>query len=173
MLGCLGALQSTHHSLSHLRSEIGVFAVCLLSATPTRVAEYVDIRSPHRKAVESCSRDTVLILFVPLSSCLVGSHGKYALHKRHVERCRHADWLGEHSDIALVGKSVQSLTPPTERFDAQSWDGRRFVTHQVCLLLESKARREVKGSFMSRQVSVLVRPLLCRDTAANHHSSSK
>src|SRR5574344_506637 len=30
MLGSLGTLETTHHSLSHQRSEIRVFAVCLL-----------------------------------------------------------------------------------------------------------------------------------------------
>ena len=169
VLGSLGALESTHHCLSHQRSEIWVFAVSLLSASPTRIAEYVHVGSPHRKAVESRCGDTILILFVPLGSCLVGSHGEYTLHQWHVERSRHTNRFGEHSDIALVGKSMQSLTPPTEWLDAESGDGWRFVAHQVGLLFEGKARRKVNCSFVSRKVGVLIQPLLSRNTAAGHH----
>ena len=92
--------KATHHSLSHHRSQIRVLAVCLLSTSPARVAEYVYIGSPHRKAVESCSGNAVLILLVPLGAGLVTRHREHLLNKRHIKRCRHADWFGEDCDIA-------------------------------------------------------------------------
>ena len=45
------ALQATHHSKTHLRRQEGVFAIGLLSSTPTRVAEDIDIGCPERQTL--------------------------------------------------------------------------------------------------------------------------
>ena len=47
------ALQTTHHCQTHLCCKIGVFAVCLLSASPARVTEDIDVRCPERKTLVS------------------------------------------------------------------------------------------------------------------------
>ena len=46
----LRTLQSTHHGESHPCGQIRVFTVSLLSASPSRVAEDIDIRRPYRVA---------------------------------------------------------------------------------------------------------------------------
>src|SRR5574344_1640894 len=40
----VSALKSFYKSGSHARSEVGVLAVCLLSSSPARITEYVDVR---------------------------------------------------------------------------------------------------------------------------------
>ena len=46
------ALKSGDNRESHTTGQIRVFAVCLLSPAPSRVAEDVHVRRPHRQAVE-------------------------------------------------------------------------------------------------------------------------
>ena len=44
-------LQSTYYGQSHLRGQIGVFAIGLLSTSPSRITEDVDVRSPERQTL--------------------------------------------------------------------------------------------------------------------------
>ena len=44
-------LQSAHHCQSHFSSEVGVFTIGLLSASPTWVAEDVDVWCPERQTL--------------------------------------------------------------------------------------------------------------------------
>ena len=50
ILGILRPLQSTYHLGAHYTCQVGIFTVSLLSTSPTRVTEDVDIRSPYRQA---------------------------------------------------------------------------------------------------------------------------
>ena len=45
------ALQPSNYGESHLRGQVGILAVCLLTASPARVAEDIDIGSPKRQAL--------------------------------------------------------------------------------------------------------------------------
>ena len=44
-------LQSTYYGQSHLRGQIGIFAVGLLSASPARITEDVDVGGPKRQTL--------------------------------------------------------------------------------------------------------------------------
>ena len=44
-------LQSTYYGQSHLRGQIGIFAVGLLSTSPARIAEDVDVGCPERQTL--------------------------------------------------------------------------------------------------------------------------
>ena len=41
-------LQATHHSQSHLSRQVRVLAIGFLSAAPTGITEYIDVRCPER-----------------------------------------------------------------------------------------------------------------------------
>ncbi len=45
----MGSFESAHHGRAHFCREVGIFAVCFLSASPARIAEYVYVWSPVGK----------------------------------------------------------------------------------------------------------------------------
>ena len=99
------SLESAHHSQSHARCEIRVFAIGFLSTPPTRVAEDVDIRCPERQAL------------IHLHYSAFGRQGSlgtgFIAHRRInlVDKCiiegsSHAHRDGEHSGIAIAPHSM-------------------------------------------------------------------
>ena len=118
------ALQTVHHGHAHLACQVGVLTVGLLSASPPWVAEDIYVGSPHRETMESCGGHTAALLLVPFGTCLIAGSCEHPLHQRYVEGGSHAYRLWKNSDVALVGQSMKSLTPPTELSDAESGYGR-------------------------------------------------
>ena len=76
----VGSLQAAHHGLAHLRREVGVFAVGLLSASPTRVAEDVDVGCPEREALVAFYLSALFCL-AGLYACLVAHDAEDAFEQ--------------------------------------------------------------------------------------------
>ena len=124
------ALQSFYHGHAHARSQIGVFAPCFLSASPTRVAEDVHVWGPKCQAFISPP-------VMSLPSCLVEfcpgfvAHGAVnMLHRFGVERGSHPHRDGINRGKPVAGHSVQGFVPPTVGLDVQPFHGRRRIFHQ-------------------------------------------
>src|SRR6202008_439472 len=73
-------LQTGYECNSHSGSEIGIFTVCLLSASPARIAEDVDIGSPDRKAAIPISITVGVPIVVVLGPELCADHVCDAMH---------------------------------------------------------------------------------------------
>ena len=54
------ALKSSYHCQSHLRSEVGVFTISLLSTSPAGVTEDIDVRCPERETLIALDVTTTL-----------------------------------------------------------------------------------------------------------------
>ena len=66
----VGSLKSSHYCHSHACRQVRVLTVCLLSTSPSWVAEDVYVRSPERQALVLADNSRALCLLV-LYACLV------------------------------------------------------------------------------------------------------
>ena len=116
------ALQSAHDGQSHPCCQVGVFAVGLLSASPSRVAEDVDVGRPERQALVALdvARAFGLLGFY---TGFVADGGEHAMQQCIVPRGCHRHRDGEHGGKAVAPYTVQRLVPPLELGDAQPTDG--------------------------------------------------
>ncbi len=143
--GRIGPLQSLHHSHTHTSREVGVFAVRLLSAAPSRITEDIYIRSPERHTAVVVEPARTLGYRV-LGTALVADSGKYPFHQSVVERRGHLHSYGKYGGRAVTSYPVESLAPPVPLRDTEPRNRRRRVSHQRCFLFKSKARKQVVGT---------------------------
>ena len=66
------ALQSSHHRETHLRSQEGILAVGLLTASPAGITEDVDVRRPER--------ETLVAFDIATTLGLLGLHTRLVAH---------------------------------------------------------------------------------------------
>ena len=154
------ALQSAHYGQSHACVHVRVFAVSLLSASPARVAEDIDVGRPERQSLVCCYAPRAPLRRV-LGARLVAHGGVDALQQGVVKRCRHAYARGEHRAHAVAAYAVQGFAPPCELRYAEPWNGFRLVHHHYCLLFQRHARAQVNGALVRRQCRVAVWRRLC------------
>ena len=131
------SLQAVDYSQSHAFCQIGVFAVGLLSASPARITEDVDVRRPERQTLIALD-STVLLGFLVFGTCLVADCRENLIDQLVVPRCRHHGGNGEYGGEAVSPYAVQGFAPPLELGDAQPWYGWRRVHHQLRLLFEGQ-----------------------------------
>ena len=148
VVGGVALLQSAHHGQPHAGSEERILAVGLLSASPARVAEDVDVGRPERKPLIALHLSGASGHHV-LGASLVAGDAERAAHQCLVPRCRHAHGDGKHRGRAVARHAVQRLVPPLEGRYAQPLDGRRHVHHDFRLLLEREPLAEVAGTFFA------------------------
>ena len=158
VFGRLGTLQAFYHLHTHHTRQVGILAISLLSPAPSRVAEDIYVGRPHRQTMELLILTrTALHALIILSTELRRSHVKTLVEQTGIKRRCHRHWLWEYGDITLIGSAMQSLTPPEELLDTQSWNGRTLVQHQHGLLLQRQSRTQVLGTFFGTQIGILVR----------------
>ena len=116
------------HTLDRLHAKDGVhvrvFATGLLSASPARVTEDVDVRAPERELRVAGIVDGThvhvlhaMVGAVPVGTCLVAHLGEDVVDQFLAEGCCHADGLRIDGVVALAN-TVAGLTPPVVRRDA-------------------------------------------------------
>ena len=128
------ALQSAHHGQSHTRRQIRVFAICLLSAPPARIAEYVYVGCPERQSAILFHGVRTLGLGI-LGTRLVARRRKHLIYQLVVPRCGHTYCHRKHCGSTVACHSVQRLVPPLELRYSEPRYGRRIVHHQRYFLL--------------------------------------
>ena len=169
IFGVQRSLQALHHLHAHARSEVGILAVGLLSASPTWVTEDVHVRCPHRQAMETGVLVAVAEPLVVGSTSLVTHLVEDGIHHLVVERRSHADRFGINGHVAHVGNAVQGLAPPVELLDTQARNGIRHVKHQRRLLLQRQAAQQVLCTLTGRQFGILIwQHFLRRSTGKEH-----
>ena len=158
----IALLQAAHNGQSHLCREERVFAVGLLSASPARVAEDVDVRCPERQPLIALHLPCPLRHHV-FGTCLIAGDAEGPAHQRIVPRRSHAHGDGEHRCRAVAGNAMQRFVPPLEGRDAQPRDGWRDVHHDFRLLFQRESLAEVASTFFARERRILIRQLLLRE----------
>ena len=144
-IGCvLWPLQAVDDSHAHCLCEPWILAVCLLAASPARVAEYVDIGGPEGQPLiapdVAAAAETV-----ELGTRLVAHHRERLAHRPVVERGGHTYGLGKHCGISCARNPVQGLAPPVELRDAEARNGRRGIHHKRYLLIKCEASQHLLG----------------------------
>ena len=107
------ALQSAHHGQSHARRQIRIFAVCLLPASPTRIAKYVYVWCPERQSAILFHRVRALGLGI-LGTRLVARRTENLIYQFVVPRRSHAYCHRKHRGRTVARHPVQRLVPPLE-----------------------------------------------------------
>ena len=148
------ALQTVHHGHAHLACQVGVLTVGLLSASPTRVAEDVDVGCPIGEAIV-LGHIALPEAFVEEGTPLGAGHVAHAAECLGVEGGSHTDGLRKHGDLFLgAGHTVERLVPPVVGRNAQPLNGRGIVLHQFHLFLQGEAGDEVIHSLLDGEFGV-------------------
>ena len=150
-------LQSAHHGTAHATIHVGVFAIRLLSPTPSRVAEDVDGGRPERQALILANGLTLTAQLCVLGAGLVAHGIINHLQQGVIEGTGHANARGEHGAQPVTTHAVERLAPPVELRQPEPLDGWRAVHHQLGLLLQRQAGEKVFYTLLNRQVRVLIR----------------
>src|ERR1019366_2734750 len=101
------ALQSGHISDTHAAGEEGIFAVGLLTATPARIAEDVQIGGPEIESSHDPGVSFARILHM-LDAPLNADLGRHGVNARRIECGSKANGLGILGDT-LIDHSVKGL----------------------------------------------------------------
>ena len=149
------ALQAANDGQAHLRRQVGVFAVGLLTAPPAGITEDVDVRRPEGKTLIALDVARAFRL-LGLDAGLVADGRKHPVEQGIVPRGGHRHRDGEDGRVAVAPDTVQGLAPPVEYGYAQSRDGRRRVHHQAHLLFERQSAQQIVGPLGRRQIRILV-----------------
>src|SRR5574344_176069 len=132
----VGALQSFYKGSAHARSEVGVLAVCFLSASPARITEYVDVRRPECKAAVLGCRKTGFLRLVPFCARFSRNDVGFLLSKLVIERSCKSDCLRENGCLTLACHAMQTFAPPVVRRNAHFLNFHAFVQHERYLFLK-------------------------------------
>ena len=140
------ALKAVDHRASHHRHQVWILSVGLLAASPPRVTEDVDVRSPYGKAVV-LSRPITGAGRIELDALLCRSHIEHVQKEFIIPAGSHTDSLREYGGEAVSGRAVKSLVPPVVLLDAKLRNCRTVITHKSYLLLKGQTTEKVFGSF--------------------------
>ena len=149
------SLQSGHVGNAHAAREEGVFAVCLLTAAPARIAKDVQIGGPEIKAPHDPGVPFAYVLHV-LDASLNANLGRHGVNSRCIEGGSQTDRLGILG-YALVDDSMESLAPPLVCGNIETRHRGRIVLHLRSLLGESHPVHEVGSPLFRRQTGVQIR----------------
>ncbi len=89
ILVAFAALKSLDHSLAHQAVHIWILAISLLTSSPTRVAEDIDIRRPEGEALV-LSYSAVFAGYGVFSTRFVAHRSEHLFDQSVVKRARHA-----------------------------------------------------------------------------------
>ena len=154
------------HSQDSLHTQhcihIRVLSTRLLSSSPSRVAEDIDIGAPKRQFRVSwivCHPHRyikdIVVGAVPIGTRLIGNGGKHVVKQLAVERCRHSNGL-RIDRIPSLSHSVACLAPPVVGRYSQPVDRNRLVHHQPHLLLWREQRDEILHTLLEGEIDILI-----------------
>ena len=106
----IAALHAGNKCHTHLAGKKRVFAVCLLAAAPTGIAEDVYVGRPERQSKE----DTVVafsLRLIVFGAAFGGDDLAHVVNDGRVPRGGHADGLGKDGGITRASHAVQGLIP--------------------------------------------------------------
>src|SRR5215467_5135234 len=116
------SLQASDECQSHAGCQIRIFAVGLLSATPSGIAKNVDVGRPYRQPLVPSGRTVRLLVGVVLGSELRADGVGITKNQFIVERCGQANGLRENRCDPSASNPMQSFVPPVVFWDTQSLD---------------------------------------------------
>ena len=133
--GLAPALEAMDIGLAQAGSQVGIFAVGLMTAAPAGITENVDIRGPVGQTLVD-----IPVAFgagsIVLGAAFGSGHIAQTLQTLIVEHGSHADGLGEAGCDTGAGNTVEGFVPPVVGGDVQPLDGGSIVTELAHLLIQ-------------------------------------
>ncbi len=136
-------LHTFYKSGTHLTCQIRVLTAGLLTASPTRITEDVDVGAPEREslmprtACSACLAELVVVRCVPMCAGLIGHNSINLILLGVIKCCSKRDCLREYGS-AVHADTVAGLRPPVVGRNAKAVNRDRTVHHQTHLLLGGK-----------------------------------
>ena len=140
------ALEAVHYGTAHHCGQIWILSICLLSTSPARVTENVDVRSPYGKTMIT-AHAFFITSDAELDSLLGRSDVEHLFEKFVIPARRHTDSLREHSRKTVTCRAMKSFVPPIVLADAELRNLRRIIVHEHDLLLHGKSSEKVFCTF--------------------------
>jgi hypothetical protein len=119
----LNAADKTHGELT---SQVGIFAVSLLSPSPAWIAKNIDVRRPDGQALIA----NVIVTRtyrIEFGSSLDRNRGADLTQQVWVPTCRQTNRLRKYGGIAITSDAMQALAPPIVGGDTKPRYGRRIT----------------------------------------------
>ena len=152
----IAALKPFDEIDGHASGEEGILAIGLLSTTPARISENIDIWSPESESGIDAA-NIVARKKVVFGACLIADGIPYTKHQILIKCSRKSYCLGENSCLASSGNTMQTLIPPIVSRDSQSFDRLCLVKKLSYLFLQGHARHKVFNSFIKGDLGILIR----------------
>jgi hypothetical protein len=157
VLGCaddlevlwIRALQTFDELHAESSREIWVFAIGLLTATPARIPEDVDVGRPEGQAVV----DIVVAVaqcFIVLRTRFGGDGVADPMKQRCVPGRGHADGLRKHGGVSGAGHAVKSFIPVVVCRNMQPWNGGSGASHLAYLFFQRQPRDKIVRARLGR-----------------------
>ena len=157
----VGTLETAHHGRTHFGREIGVFAVSFLSASPARVAEYVDVGCPVGESAVLRDAFSGGKSLVEQRAAFGGGYVAHALQPLRIECRRHGNRLRENGDfLGRARHAVERLIPPVVSRNAEMGNRRRVMLHKIDLFFKREPGKQVGYTLLNRKVGIAER-FLC------------
>ncbi len=154
------ALHAGDEGNAHPRGQERVFAISLLAAAPTRIAEDVDVGRPEVQPFKDVAVPGTHILHMLDAALGADGYGHF-VNLRRIECRRQTDRLRKLCG-SIHRDAVQRLAPPIVRWNIEPRNGPRLVQQLCALLFERHPAHQVRRTLLRRQAGVQIRGLRVR-----------
>ena len=149
------SLQAAYNCRAHLGGKIRVFSIRFLSASPTGIAEDIDVWSPVSQSAIPRTGLTRFPIFIKKRTSFRRGNIPHLLQGFCIKGSRHADGLRKDSNLLQRARhAVQCLVPPVIRRYAQTWNSRRMMLHQQYFLLQRQSCYKILHTHLQGQISI-------------------
>src|SRR5262249_59389091 len=131
----VATLKTFYELNTHSRGQIRIFAIGLLTSSPSRISEDVDIGTPECQSFVS----SVIALtnrVVILCARFGGDHIRNAMHQISIPGSSESAGLREAGRDTSARDPVEAFIPPIESRDVQPWNRRGRIHHVLNLLYQ-------------------------------------
>jgi hypothetical protein len=149
------ALESGDEGYAKTSGEERIFAIGFLAASPSGIAENIDVGRPESETVvaaEIVVGNGVVIFGAYFGGDDIGDR----VDEVGVPGGREADGLGENGGNARTGNAVESFIPPIVGGDLEARNGGRYVLHLGNFFFDGHARNEIGNALINGERGIEV-----------------
>ena len=128
-------LKAFYKSGSQFSGKIRIFAVGLMTPSPSGITENIDVRRPEGQPLINISV-VMLHIFVVFCSSLGGNNLRHLMKKFRVKAGRKTDRLWKNRRLTASCYPVKPFIPPVIGRNPQALDGRRVISQLTAFFLQ-------------------------------------
>src|SRR5260370_40952753 len=144
--------------------EVRIFPQCLLAASPSWIAEDVDVWGPECQAIVAAGVSFTLCLVVTCAP-LYPDGLSFSMKQLRIPRCGHTNGLRKHGCFSASRHAVQCFAPVLVSRNPKPRDRGRIVLHLPTLLVERHPAHQIGNPIFDCKVHV-AKNLRLRERAA-------